>query len=82
MADCILGSIFGKISVYWFLNLILHGARLLALKLGVAEFAIKRMEVADGFPEARGGNIETVYRALLEAGIEITPENGGVLVCV
>ncbi|MBL4768033.1 MAG: helix-turn-helix domain-containing protein [Rhodobacteraceae bacterium] len=49
----------------------------LAVSAGVAESTIKRMEAADGFPESRGSNIEAVHDALIEAGIELVPENGG-----
>jgi hypothetical protein len=44
---------------------------------GVAESTIKRMEQEEGFPIARGANIEAVYRTLVEAGIEFIAENGG-----
>ncbi|WP_299850143.1 helix-turn-helix transcriptional regulator [uncultured Roseovarius sp.] len=49
----------------------------LADHAGVAESTIKRMEKSDGFPDARGSNIEAVHSALMEAGIEFIPENGG-----
>ena len=49
----------------------------LATKSGVAESTIKRMELNDGFPDARGSNIEAVYNALKSAGVEFIPENGG-----
>jgi len=49
----------------------------LASKAGVAESTIKRMESADGFPEARGANIDAVHKVLLNAGIQFIPENGG-----
>ncbi len=43
----------------------------------MAESTIKRMEQDEGFPVARGANIEAVYRTLVEAGIIFVPENGG-----
>ncbi|MDF2809901.1 MAG: hypothetical protein K0S56_932 [Microvirga sp.] len=52
-------------------------AKELADKAGVAESTIKRMEAEDGFPTARGGNIEAVHKALVAAGITFIPENGG-----
>jgi transcriptional regulator with XRE-family HTH domain len=52
-------------------------AKQLADKAGVAESTIKRMEQDEGFPIARGANIEAVYRTLTEAGIELLDENGG-----
>jgi hypothetical protein len=52
-------------------------ARELADKAGVAESTIKRMEQDDGFPIARGANIEAVYKTLADAGIIFVPENGG-----
>jgi hypothetical protein len=35
------------------------------------------MEQDEGFPIARGANIEAVYTALTAAGIILIPENGG-----
>jgi transcriptional regulator with XRE-family HTH domain len=52
-------------------------AKELADRAGVAESTIKRMEQDEGFPIARGANIEAVYRTLAEAGIIFLPENGG-----
>jgi transcriptional regulator with XRE-family HTH domain len=52
-------------------------AKELAERAGVAESTIKRMEQDEGFPIARGANIEAVYRTLAEAGIVFLPENGG-----
>jgi hypothetical protein len=52
-------------------------AKELADKAGVAESTIKRMEQDEGFPVARGSNIEAVYRTLTEAGFIFMPENGG-----
>jgi transcriptional regulator with XRE-family HTH domain len=52
-------------------------AKELADRAGVAESTIKRMEQDEGFPIARGANIEAVYNALAEAGIIFLPENGG-----
>ncbi len=52
-------------------------AKELADKAGVAESTVKRMEQDEGFPIARGANIEAVYRALSDAGIIFVPENGG-----
>jgi transcriptional regulator with XRE-family HTH domain len=52
-------------------------AKELADRAGVAESTIKRMEQDEGFPIARGANIEAVYRTLTEAGIVFLPENGG-----
>ncbi len=49
----------------------------LADRSGVAISTIKRMESDDGFPAARGGNIESVHRALVDAGMEFISENGG-----
>jgi hypothetical protein len=49
----------------------------LAQKAGVAESTIKRMEQDEGFPIARGSNIEAVYTTLTAAGIVLVPENGG-----
>jgi transcriptional regulator with XRE-family HTH domain len=51
-------------------------AKELADKAGVAESTIKRMEQEEGFPLARGANIEAVYRTLTAAGIIFVPENG------
>src|SRR5712671_5292123 len=54
-------------------------AKQLGDKAGVAESTIKRMEQDEGFPIARGANIEAVYRTLTEAGIVFLAEdNGGV----
>ena len=52
-------------------------AKQLADKAGVAESTIKRMEQDEGFPIARGANIEAVYKTLADAGIIFVPENGG-----
>jgi len=52
-------------------------AKELAERAAVAESTIKRIEQDDGFPSARGSNIEAVYTALVDAGIEFIPENGG-----
>jgi transcriptional regulator with XRE-family HTH domain len=52
-------------------------AKELADKAGVAESTVKRMEQDEGFPIARGSNIEAVYNALASAGIVLVPENGG-----
>jgi len=52
-------------------------AQELADRSGVAVSTIKRMEGDDGFPAARGGNIEAVYRTLRDAGVDLIPENGG-----
>jgi transcriptional regulator with XRE-family HTH domain len=52
-------------------------AKELADRAGVAESTIKRMEQDEGFPIARGANIEAVYSTLAEAGIIFIPENGG-----
>lgn len=52
-------------------------AKQLGEKAGVAESTIKRMEQDEGFPIARGANIEAVYKALTEAGIVFLDENGG-----
>ena len=35
------------------------------------------MEQDEGFPIARGSNIEAVYKTLTGAGIMFVPENGG-----
>ncbi|MBK1866400.1 helix-turn-helix domain-containing protein [Aestuariivirga sp. YIM B02566] len=52
-------------------------AKELAERAGVAESTVKRIEAEDGFPSARGSNIEAVHRVLVEAGIVFIPENGG-----
>jgi transcriptional regulator with XRE-family HTH domain len=52
-------------------------AKKLGDKAGVAESTIKRMEQEEGFPIARGANIEAVYWTLTEAGIVFLSENGG-----
>ena len=52
-------------------------AKELADRAGVAESTIKRMEQDEGFPIARGANIEAVYKTLADAGIIFVPENGG-----
>jgi transcriptional regulator with XRE-family HTH domain len=52
-------------------------AKELAEKAGVAESTIKRMEQDEGFPIARGANIEAVFKTLTAAGIIFVPENGG-----
>jgi len=49
----------------------------LADKAGVAESTVKRMEQDEGFPIARGANIEAVYKTLVDAGIIFVAENGG-----
>ena len=51
-------------------------AKELGEKAGVAESTVKRMEHDDGFPIARGANIEAVYKTLTEAGIVFLGENG------
>ena len=40
-------------------------------------FPIKRIDKDEGFPIARGANIEAVYKTLADAGIIFVPENGG-----
>jgi len=54
------------------------------LKLTVADLAkaadvgistIQRIESEDGFPAARGANIEAVHTALIAAGITFLPED-------
>ena len=52
-------------------------AKELGNRAGVAESTIKRMEQDEGFPVARGANIEAVYKALRDAGIVFLAENGG-----
>jgi hypothetical protein len=52
-------------------------AKELGNRAGVAESTIKRMEQDEGFPVARGANIEAVYKALTDAGIVFLSENGG-----
>lgn len=52
-------------------------AKELADRAGIAESTVKRMEADDGFPVARGNNIEAVYKVLRAAGLEFIPENGG-----
>lgn len=49
----------------------------LADKAEVAMSTIKRMEQDEGFPIARGANIEAVYKTLAGAGIIFLSENGG-----
>lgn len=46
----------------------------LAEKSGVGISTIQRIEGEDGFPAARGGNIDAVYKALSAAGITFLPE--------
>jgi transcriptional regulator with XRE-family HTH domain len=52
-------------------------AKQLGDRAGVAESTVKRMEQDEGFPVARGANIEAVYRTLAEAGIVFLSENDG-----
>jgi transcriptional regulator with XRE-family HTH domain len=47
----------------------------LAEKAGVGLSTVQRMELDDGFPAARGGNIEAVYKTLVAAGITFLPED-------
>jgi transcriptional regulator with XRE-family HTH domain len=47
----------------------------LAEQSGVGISTIQRIETEDGFPSARGGNIDAVYKALSAAGITFLPEN-------
>jgi transcriptional regulator with XRE-family HTH domain len=47
----------------------------LAKRSDVAVGTIKRMEQDDGFPVARGANIEAVYKTLVAAGITFLPED-------
>jgi transcriptional regulator with XRE-family HTH domain len=47
----------------------------LAEKSGVGISTIQRIEGEDGFPAARGGNIDAVYTVLSAAGITFLPEN-------
>ena len=47
----------------------------LAEKSGVGISTIQRIEGEDGFPAARGGNIDAVYKALSAAGITFLSEN-------
>jgi transcriptional regulator with XRE-family HTH domain len=53
-------------------------AKQLGDRAGVAESTIKRMEQDEGFPVARGANIEAVYRTLTDAGIVFLEHDGGV----
>jgi transcriptional regulator with XRE-family HTH domain len=53
-------------------------AKQLAEKARVAESTIKRMEQDEGFPVARGANIEAVYKTLIAAGIEFLEDSNGV----
>ena len=48
----------------------------LAEKSGVGISTIQRIEGDDGFPTARGGNIDAVYKALVAAGVTFLPETG------
>jgi transcriptional regulator with XRE-family HTH domain len=47
----------------------------LAEKSGVGISTIQRIEGEDGFPSARGGNIDAVYKTLSTAGVTFLPEN-------
>jgi transcriptional regulator with XRE-family HTH domain len=47
----------------------------LAEKSGVGISTIQRIESDDGFPIARGGNIEAVHSALAGAGITFLPDS-------
>lgn len=47
----------------------------LAKASGVGISTIQRMESEDGFPSARGGNIEAVHSALVESGITFLPDD-------
>ena len=47
----------------------------LAEKSGISVATIQRIEADDGFPVARGGNIEAVHKALAAAGITFLPDN-------
>ncbi|MBC7586515.1 MULTISPECIES: helix-turn-helix domain-containing protein [unclassified Tardiphaga] len=47
----------------------------LAEKAGVGLSTIQRMESEDGFPSARGGNIDAVYKTLIATGVTFLPEN-------
>jgi transcriptional regulator with XRE-family HTH domain len=47
----------------------------LAEKSGVGISTIQRIEGEDGFPAARGGNIDAVYKTLVAAGVTFLPEN-------
>jgi transcriptional regulator with XRE-family HTH domain len=46
----------------------------LAEKSGLGISTIQRIEADDGFPAARGGNIEAVNKTLVAAGITFLPE--------
>jgi hypothetical protein len=46
----------------------------LAEKAVVGLSTVQRMELDDGFPAARGGNIEAVYKTLVAAGVMFLPE--------
>jgi transcriptional regulator with XRE-family HTH domain len=47
----------------------------LAEKSGVGISTIQRIEADEGFPTARGGNIDAVYKTLAAAGVTFLPEN-------
>jgi len=47
----------------------------LAEKSGVGISTIQRIEGEEGFPAARGGNIDAVYKTLSAAGVTFLPEN-------
>jgi hypothetical protein len=47
----------------------------LAEKSGVGISTIQCIEGEDGFPAARGGNIDAVYKTLSAAGVTFLPEN-------
>jgi transcriptional regulator with XRE-family HTH domain len=46
----------------------------LAEKSGVGVSTIQRIEGEEGFPTARGGNIDAVYKTLVAAGVTFLPE--------
>lgn len=47
----------------------------LAEKASVGISTVQRIEAEDGFPAARGANIDAVYKALAASGITFLPEN-------
>jgi transcriptional regulator with XRE-family HTH domain len=48
----------------------------LAEAAGVAPSTVVRMEADEGFPIAKGANIQAVYQALIDAGIVFIAGNG------
>ena len=49
----------------------------LAAEAGVGLSTVRRMEANDGFPSARGSNIESVHAALVREGFVFPPAKRG-----